>query len=181
VKFFIGLILGIAIAGGIAFYLNKAQNPFVDKGFSSKTLNDPLTANTTSSAPIILAPGTKMQTMASAPVAAKPAASAPTYDFYDVLQGKKSLANHPSQGASQPAKISGFVVQAGAFSDPDLANNMKAKLTLLGFNAHIESEQNGDNIINKVILGPYSARSEAVTTLNQLKQQDISATIINLN
>ena len=49
-KFFIGLLIGIGIAGAVAFYLNKAQNPFVDKGFNNSSVN------LSASAPVSSAP-----------------------------------------------------------------------------------------------------------------------------
>ena len=104
-KFFIGLILGIAIAGGVAFYLDKAQNPFIDKGITAA----PSTASTSSAAPLLLAPGAKMQSLPSdaAPEVAhkaKDPASAPSYDFYDVLQGKKDINSKPSASTNASQK-----------------------------------------------------------------------------
>jgi cell division protein FtsN len=180
VKFFIGLLIGIGIAGAVAFYLNKAQNPFVDKGFNNNGVN--LTTSTAvSSAPLILAPGTKMQQAISAPSTQnKPEASTPSYDFYDVLQGKKDINPKLSASSvSEEAATPSFIVQAGAFSEPDLANNMKAKLALLGFSSKIKSQQINDKIINRVIIGQFTTEAEANDLIAQLKQQDINATLIN--
>ena len=182
-KFILGLLIGIGIAGGVAFYLNKAQNPFVDKGFNGNS-SSPISYIKNSSQPLVLAPGIKMQEASSAPIASpKPAASTPTnYDFYDVLQGKKNLQ---SQSASAPstnvAKVKHYALQVGAFSDPDLANDMKAKLALLGFNVKIQSQQNNGKFINRVTIGPVDTNEQAQDLQNQLKQQDISSTIITLN
>ena len=178
VKFIIGLLIGIGLAGGVAFYLNKAQNPFVDKGLGATNSSDPISQIKNSLQPLILAPGTKMQEASSAPVAQKPAASTPTYDFYDVLQGKKDL-NTTRPVASAVASNVRYMVQVGAFSDPDLANDMKARLALLGFNSKIQSQQSNQQIINKVLIGPFNDDSQAQDLLKQLKDQDISATIIN--
>ncbi len=180
-KFFIGLLIGIGIAGAVAFYLNKAQNPFVDKGFNSNSMNLSASAPV-SSAPLILAPGTKMQQASSAPIVQqnKPEASTPSYDFYDVLQGKKDI-NTNKQASSAPKANANpsFTVQVGAFSEPDLANNMKAKLALLGFSSKIKSQQVNDKIINRVIIGPFANEADANDLITQLKQQDINATLIN--
>ena len=67
----------------------------------------------------------------------------------------------------------------GAFSEPDLANNMKAKLALLGFSSKIKSQQINDKIINRVIIGPFADEADANDLITQLKQQDINATLIN--
>ena len=155
-KFIIGLLIGIGLAGGVAFYLNKAQNPFVDKGLNGNNASDPISQIKNNLQPLILAPSTKMQEASSAPVAQKPAAS--------------SVATNVR-----------YMVQVGAFSDPDLANDMKARLALLGFNSKIQSQQSNQQIINKVLIGPFNDSSQAQDLLKQLKDQDINATIINLN
>lgn len=108
-KFLIGLLLGIGIAAGVAFYLNKAQSPFIEKDVGNSSENVEQNKNN-SSAPLILAPGTKMQVAASGVNAnVKENTSAPTkYDFYDVLEGKKNL-NSSQPGAAnnttQPTQI----------------------------------------------------------------------------
>ncbi len=179
-KFIIGLLLGIAIAGGVAYYLNKAQNPFVNKGLTNVAASQPISNNSISSAPLELAPGNKMQIAPSpqpqAPTAAKNTASAASYDFYDVLQGKKDIR----PAASQPkAQTSAYYVQAGAFSDPNLANNMKAKLALLGFSAKIIASEENNAVINKVLLGPFNSSAQAQDMVSQLSDQSVNSTIIS--
>ncbi len=181
-KFIIGLLLGIAIAGGVAYYLNKAQNPFVNKGLTNVAASQPISNNNNSisSAPLELAPGNKMQIAPSpqpqATVSAKNNASAASYDFYDVLQGKKDIR----PAASQPkAQTSAYYVQAGAFSDPNLANNMKAKLALLGFSAKIIASEENNAVINKVLLGPFNSSAQAQDMVSQLNDQSVNSTVIN--
>lgn len=224
-KFLIGLLLGIAIAAGVTFYLNKAPNPFVDNGITNASGAASVTKNMNASAPLILAPGTKMATASSAPVAEnnKPEASNPNYDFYDVLQGKKGLNNSQSQATTSPTpqptpiakkvisskpvantkpnnvavaqlldgdssdnsqtnnKNSSYILQAGAFLNPDSANDLKAHIALLGFSAKITTRTENGKQINKVILGPFSSQQEAQSVKNSLQQQSISVTIVNLN
>lgn len=182
-KFIIGLLLGIAIAGGVAYYLNKAQNPFVNKGLTNVAASQPISSsnnNNASSAPLELAPGSKMQIAPSpepqASAVPKNNASAANYDFYDVLQGKKDIR----PAASQPkAQTSAYYVQAGAFSDPNLANNMKAKLALLGFSAKIVASEENNTVINKVLLGPFNSSAQAQDMVSQLNDQSVNSTIIN--
>ncbi|AUR51684.1 SPOR domain-containing protein [Aquella oligotrophica] len=180
-RFIIGLLLGIAIAGGVAYYLNKAPNPFVDKGIIGNN-----NSQSNSSAPLMLAPGTKMQAanIQTQPIAnqqnEKQEASAPNYDFYDVLQGKKDINPKPEASAAT-AKPQGYIIQVGAFSEPDLANNLKAKMALLGYSVKIRQRQENGKTINKVIMGPFESEAQAEEILDQLKQQEIDGTIINLS
>lgn len=184
-KFIIGLILGIAIAGGLAYYLNNAPSQFVNKlgGESVGT-------NIGASSPVILAPGTKYQVAASNAVANQRAnasdssvapanASAPSYDFYDVLQGKKSAASGSNSNSVE--KVTRFYLQAGSFSAQNLANDMKARLALLGVDARIKSQQDNDKMINRIIVGPFDSEDEANEVMGKLKDNDINATLIKIS
>lgn len=218
-KFLIGLLLGIGIAAGVAFYLNKAQSPFVEKdiGNTSETIEQ---NKNNSSAPLILAPGTKMQIAASDSTGnVKNNASTPAkYDFYDVLEGKKNLnasqaasANNQQQATANAinkpanskavnnpnvqsilddqtannqntANSGSYLLQAGAFANPDSANDLKAHLALSGYPSKIISKQNSNGtMINRIVIGPYNSLSQAQNIKAALQQQNISVTIINLN
>ncbi len=181
-RFLIGLLFGIAIAGGVAYYLNKAPNPFLDKGFTTNSSSQ----NPNSSGPLILAPGTKMQAATNQGQAAtapdKADASAPNYDFYDVLQGKKDIDHKADTSApTATAKPQGFIIQLGAFSEPDLANNLKARMALLGYTVKIRTHDENGKMINRVIMGPFDSEAQAQEILDQIKQQDMDGTIVNLN
>lgn len=176
-KFIIGLVLGIAIAGGLAYYLNNAPSEFVNKVTNNQSGFVP-----GASAPVILAPGTKYQVAASGAEgsgssagAGSEAASAPSYDFYDVLQGKKSADNSSDTHA---AKADKYYLQAGAFSSQNLANDMKARLALLGIDARIRSQQENGKIINRILIGPFDSENELSDAMKILKENDINTTLI---
>jgi cell division septation protein DedD len=173
-KFLIGLLLGVLIAGGLAFYLNRAPSQFISKFGSEKGEEEPAVS---SSAPLILAPGTKLKEYAS-PVTSKISSevnsSSPKYDFYDILQGKKDL----SQAISDREYKKVYYVQAGVFSDSNLANDMQARLALLGIEAKIRSNSESAIILNQVIIGPFDNKDEAQNMLNRLTQESINADII---
>lgn len=184
IKFIVGLVIGIAIAGGLAYYLNNAPTQFVNK--VSNTAGG---ISTNGSAPVVLAPSTKYQVAASnavmnprvAPENSDNAnASAPSYDFYDVLQGKKS-AGSGSDSDNVGTKSARFYLQAGTFSSQDLANDMKARLALMGINARVKSQQSNGKIINRIIIGPFNSEGEASVVLSQLKDNEINATLVKIS
>ncbi len=176
-KFIIGLILGIAIAGGLAYYLNNAPSQFVNKVTNNQSGGGTPNAST----PVILAPGTKYQE-AESTATARPAssadttASAPSYDFYDVLQGKKAATN--GAGETQAKKPVRYYLQAGSFNSQNLANDMKARLALLGINAKIKSKQENGKMTNRIIIGPFNSEDEANDTIGTLKDSGIDATLV---
>jgi cell division protein FtsN len=185
IKFIVGLVLGIAVAGGLAYYLNNTPTQFVNKVTNS---NVSMSAN--GSAPIVLAPSTKYQVAASNAIVTSrhdsansdteaKNASEPSYDFYDVLQGKKTADNNPDSGST--AKVSKFYLQAGEFASQDQANDMKARLALMGIDAKIKSQQQDGKIINRIIIGPFASQADTDDTLSQLKENDISVTLVKIS
>jgi len=178
-KFIVGLLLGIAIAGGLAYYLNNAPSQFV-----SKTANTTVNGITASSGPVILAPGTKFQEAASANVSNKAAdsknssESKPSYDFYDILQGKKAADNNDDTPKDSVTK---FYIQVGAFTSQNLANDMKARLALMGIDAKIKAQQDENKIINRVIVGPYTDEDDAKSIMDKLTNDNIKATLIRIS
>lgn len=193
-KFIIGLILGIVIAGGLSYYLNNMPTKFINK-----VNNDQLSGitNGNSSEPIILAPGTRLQqarsydgipqqqnpssnTMPNNASEDNDSASEPSYDFYDVLQGKKS-AKVDSNSQSQTSKIVRNYLQVGIFDSEDLANNMKARLALMGIDSTIKSQQEKGKIINQILIGPFNNENDLNDVMARLNENNIRAELITLN
>lgn len=178
-KFLIGLVIGIAIAGGLAIYLNNAPTPFINKTVAPS-------GNISSSGPIILAPGTKIQEAASEAVpAAKAEASGTNYDFYEVLQAKKvadsaKATASGSSNASAPKAVTKYFIQAGAFGEEELAADMKGRLALMGIDSNIKSQKQSGGVVNKVLIGPISTEENAQKIINQLSDQQINAVLIRI-
>ncbi|HMT02419.1 MAG TPA: SPOR domain-containing protein [Burkholderiales bacterium] len=170
-KFLVGLILGIAIAGGVAFYLNSMPNQF-----ENKAANRESGAIITNSGPLILAPGTKLQEFREKE--SKDNASTVNYDFYDILQGKKSADSMQNKTKENPEKNSTtYFVEAGAFDQESLAQDMKARLTLLGIDSSIKDQQIDNKVVKKVIIGPLDSEDRANQLIDRLSGEDISAEI----
>ncbi len=185
---FIGMVLGIAAAGGVAWYVLK-KNP---AEFTNKEQSKP--------APAIA------QLPASAPVAAAPAAPAVPaaasavgetkqhFEFYKVLTDKsegvprragdrpavkpqETVVAKPAQStpAAAPSKEA-YYVQAGSFQNVGDAEKLKAKLAFSGFEASIQTVDIPEKgVWHRVRLGPYDG-GDAGKTIAALKQNGIIAT-----
>lgn len=188
-KFIIGLVLGIAIAAGLAFYLNNMPSQF-----TKKFTNNAQGSVVNSSGPIILAPGTKLQELKNASAASinqnanasgGANASSPSYDFYNILQGEKVSGSEPkvannasgAKAASGPVSKNKIYVVTGAFLSQDLADDMKAQLTLLGFNPIIRSKNINNKTISRVLIGPFDTEDQARDTIKELSQQNINGLV----
>ncbi len=179
-KFLVGLVLGIAIAGGLAVYLNNVPAPFLNKDLVA-------TSNNNSSGTMILAPGTKIkpEVDSSNDNSNKNNASEGNYDFYDVLQAQKAVNNNSDDAntkpvASAPIPKTVFFVQAGAFSSQELAADMKAQLALLGVDSTIKSQTAGNNTVNRVLVGPFTNEQNAQKIINQLSDGHINSALVRI-
>lgn len=182
IKFIIGLMMGVGIAGGLAFYLNVMPNQFESKHFNK---NDSK-LNSKSGNPVIFAPDVKLHEDGSGSPVTDSANyqnknKDVDYDFYDILQelqGKKSIPTKMVE-ESQERKANNtklqYYIQAGAFSTRDMALDMSARVALLGFDSKIISQKNKGIIIHRILLGPFQSQTEAVNVINQLSDNGIQA------
>lgn len=65
----------------------------------------------------------------------------------------------PKTAASASSPSSKVVVQAGAYSDKDQAEKVKAKIAMLGLGARVESSTSDGKSVYRVRLGPYAENS----------------------
>ncbi len=153
--FALGLLVGLALALAVTLAVTR-NNPFV----------------TASSEPI-----TQVE-QPSTPAKQTSPAVAPTYDFYRSLPANvnSSIANSETPAAPQ------YWLQAGAFQHPEEADNMKAKLALLGVEADIESAELADQgTLYRVRIGPMNTRAELEATRKRLSDNAIAAEPVKKN
>jgi len=163
----IGLIFGLGIALGVAWYINKMPNPF-----SSRSVAPPKPEPAKAPPP----PQT-----ARVEEKAKADDAKPRFDFYKILPGeeaeKSSKEPKPSTGTGKEA----FFLQAGAFQNAPDADNLKARLALLGIEANIETSAVPDKgVWHRVRIGPYTSVEELIRTRDTLKQNGVQTTLIKL-
>ncbi|MBI1174236.1 MAG: SPOR domain-containing protein [Sideroxydans sp.] len=179
----LGMVLGVAIAGGVAWYILKLPSPFVNKG-QRHELSDPQAA-----------PAGEPQTPASSPATAATAAPAaagdngkPRFEFYKVLTDKQDGSLPAQQAPAQPAAPAApaatkaapnqaSFLQAGSFSSEGDADKVKAKLALLGMEASVQTVTiPGKGVWHRVRLGPYRNSDEMNKARATLKQNGVDAT-----
>jgi len=167
----IGLLLGLGIALAVAIYLNKVPGPFILRGKTPEP-----------------APAAKTESPKASPssrpeaVAPKPEEK-PRFDFYSILPGTddSSKSKAPKDApAPRPTEIKEtFYLQAGAFQGAADADNLKARLALLGVEATIQSSAATDRgPLHRVRVGPFSRVEEVNRIRDTLKQNGIETTLI---
>ncbi len=186
---FIGMVLGIVAAGGVAWYVqNKKPASFVNKDVANPT---PQVAPAPASAPVAI--------LNTAPAPASGVAETKQhFEFYKVLTDKSDGTAHknaakpapkpkehaaakpqPQPAPHEAASKETYYVQAGSFPNVNDAEKLKAKLAFSGFEATIQTATiPGKGEWHRVRLGPYSS-SEAGKTIVALKQNGITATQVH--
>lgn len=179
---FIGFLLGLGTAAAIAIYVFKTPVPFA----SDKSARAP-------EKPAAASPNLK-----DAPKSAKTDDGKPRFDFYRILPGqeepvtneqlRQAAAKERADKAAEKSKSDAptgprdlYFLQAGAFPNPADADNLKAKLALLGMEAAVEPTTIPDKgTWYRVRLGPYSAIDDINKTRSQLAQNGIEASLVKV-
>lgn len=172
----VGMVLGLILAGGVAWYILKRPNPFLNKvpHDAVQLMPDPVKP-----APVVQT----MQDTASAVAAASGVADGkPRFEFYRVLTDKPDSTTSPQAVAKPAGKAAAkgkeaYFLQAGAFANADEADKLKAKLAMLGMEASVQATTLPDKTVwHRVRLGPYKTADEMNKASSVLKQNGVHAT-----
>ena len=177
---FVGMLVGVAMAAGVAWYLVKAPSPFTNKEQPTAAKSQPDSAKPATP----VAPGTATEKPAAAPGDGKP-----RFEFYKVLTDKeKATVNVPAEkpkpivNLQQPSNkttpaYEPQILQAGSFSTVSDAEKLKAKLAMLGVVANIQTATIPDKgVWYRVRLGPYKSADDLNRASNFLKQNGVDST-----
>lgn len=81
----------------------------------------------------------------------------------------------------KPAVPEKFFLQAGSFEDPSEADNLKARLALMGVEASVQKvELPEKGTVHRVRVGPYLGQEEMTKARQQLSSNGINAAIIKI-
>lgn len=174
---FIGLVVGVLVAAGVVLYLNKAPLPFVDRGDKGATEKggeakaDPARQAATAPLPLPGKPGDKVD-------------EKPRFEFYKILPGTEApvpqSAPAPAAAPAAPAGEALFL-QAGAFQKPADADNLKARLALMGVEASVQQVTLAEKgVMHRVRIGPYANVDEMAKTRTLLAQNGIQASVVRV-
>jgi cell division protein FtsN len=103
------------------------------------------------------------------------------FDFYDILQGNDHQVDEQEGQASTKVETNSqeaYFLQVGAFSTEYEADNMKAKLALLGLEATVEVvviENKGT--LHRVRVGPYTDLNQVNKVKSDLKDNGYAADV----
>lgn len=183
---FLGLVIGVLIAFGVVWYLNKTPLPFQDKSNRAEKLAEKPAGQAKGPESLPGKPG-------DGKVGEKP-----RFEFYKILPGGQEatpapvpVPAHPpvTAPASAPTTTEAvvavpgetFYLQAGAFQKAADADNLKAKLSLLGVDVGVQEVTIPEKgVMYRVRVGPYAKPDDMNRARNQLAQNGIQATVVKV-
>lgn len=184
VGMFLGLVLGVGIAAGVVWYLNKSPLPFVEKVQAPPAKTAAAGKDAAPTQPLAL-PG-------------KPGDPIPEkrFQFYDILPGKADAvpdkAMKPEEARKEEPKKeeakkdeakkeeakeskTPLFLQAGSFSTAQDADNQKAKLAFMGIEAVVQQVMIQEKTFYRVRVGPYTRIDELNKVRAELAKSGIEA------
>lgn len=175
----VGLLIGIGLSVGVAVFVTDGGSAFVKRESAQP---EPLPAPQGKSSG---ATGTSNPDANSSQD--QPAAN--RFDFYKILPGTENqTAEQPvkpknteiaPQQPVAPAANETYYLQVGAFQTEEEADNIKAKLALLGLEAVIQTASVGEKgVVHRVRVGPYSDLDQIAKARTELAKNGFNADLI---
>jgi cell division protein FtsN len=169
----IGFLVGLGVSAIVAVYFLKTPMPFLER----------------TRAPDKTPPGVQNLADAAKPAKALEAKAdaKPRFDFYRILPGQEEPVTEKQvrEAAKQAEKSGGFketyLLQAGSFQNPADADNLKAKLALLGLEASVEPTNLAEKgVWYRVRVGPYTRIEEINRIRQQMAENGIEVSVVRV-
>ncbi|MFN0162503.1 MAG: SPOR domain-containing protein [Burkholderiales bacterium] len=203
----IGLMLGLIIAAAVALFLTKGPKPFADKTARAPSGAVPKGSPNDDPNKPLFGKDAKSHPSQATPRDGKDGEK--RFSFYDILPGKEEVVDprkaapvaklepkgesradtaKPDPSRADPAKPDAkapagerYFLQAGAFASAGDADNQKAKLALMGFEARVESiDIENKGTVYRVRMGPYQRLEDINRIRATLTQNNVDAALIRV-
>lgn len=103
----------------------------------------------------------------------EPQSVKPEFRFYEELKQREVAVSGDSVADREQADYN-YALQAGSFKNPADADQRRAEIILLGLDVFVERKQTAaGEVWHKVIVGPFTSRSNLNKARNQLISNDI--------
>lgn len=111
----------------------------------------------------------------------------PQFDFYTILPKKEMIVpDHEIKTRTREEQIgknkkASYVIQAGSSQDFKDADQLKAKLALMGIESKIQKAKVENSIWYRVKIGPYSQMGSVNTIMSRLKKNGMKPVITEVD
>ncbi|MEO6409243.1 MAG: SPOR domain-containing protein [Burkholderiaceae bacterium] len=206
----VGLLVGLALALGVALYVTKVPIPFVNKvpqrtaeqdaAEIEKNKNWDPNAPLSGKNPARPAPAVA-PTLPPANATGATSPMAPTNPAAVAVDGTPSraasaatkrdapataLVDKPGAKPPAPGAASGlgdpfnYFVQAGAYARADDAEQQRARLAMMGFEARLSEREQSGRTVYRVRLGPFERKDDADSTRDRLTGAGFDASMVRV-
>lgn len=183
----VGFLLGIAASLALVMFIKGGENPFMQLASPKKPIaekiaesakNQPETNNDADNYQADNSQKTNDKTNNKE--------DKTRFDFYTILPDSESKISSEDikikEEQSQPVAQITYFLQVGAFQTENEADNMKAKLALLGFEALVQTATIPDKgIWHRVRVGPLKNLDQINKTKNDLASNGFKTDLIKVN
>lgn len=170
---FAGYALGLLSAIAIWMYIDRSPSPFIT--------NEKVVDN---------APGKgavnqiqKNGQNSGSEKTGKAADGKPRFEFYKILPGTEETVTEQQfkQAGQHAASGDKYFLQAGSFQKAEDADNLKAKLAMLGVEASVQAaDLPGKGIWHRVRVGPFTGTEDMKQVRASLQQNGVQSSLIKV-
>ncbi|MGV7234970.1 MAG: SPOR domain-containing protein [Nitrosomonadaceae bacterium] len=168
---FIGYVLGLVSAIGVWMYIHQAPSPFI------KDENPEISTGIKTSK-------NEKQISDSYDSQTEDTNEKPRFEFYKILPGNEEPVTEKQfeKAAKQPSLKDKYYLQAGSFKDREDAENLKAKIAMLGIEAYVQSADLSEKgMWHRVRVGPFTKIGAINKARSSLLQSGIKANLIKVH
>ena len=174
---FIGYALGLVSAIGVWMYIHQAPSPFIqnEKPEVSTKIKPSENGNIALKEMLILDNSQGQN---------KDQNEKTRFEFYEMLPGNEEPVTEIElqKAAEQPILKDKYYLQLGSFKDTEDAENLKAKIAMLGMEAYVQSADLSEKgMWHRVRVGPFTKIDTIKKTRSSLLQSGIKANLIKIH
>ena len=174
---FLGYVLGLVSAIGVWMYIHQAPSPFIQNEKPEvSTKIKPSKNGDIALKEMLILDNSQSQT--------KDPNEKTRFEFYEMLPGNEEPVTEIElqKAAEQPLLKDKYYLQVGSFKDTEDAENLKAKIAMLGMEAYIQSADLSEKgMWHRVRVGPFTKIDTIKKTRSSLLQSGIKANLIKIH
>ncbi|MBX3605618.1 MAG: SPOR domain-containing protein [Piscinibacter sp.] len=195
----VGLLIGLALALAVALYVTKVPVPFVNKVPQRTAEQDAAeierNKNWDPNAPLAGKPAARAAS-GTVPALSNPPATAPTptpaapvttappgRDPAAILSGQVPAPGAVPAPRPQPTPAADpflYFVQAGAFTRPDDAEQQRARLAMMGYEAKVTEREQAGKTMYRVRIGPFDRKNDADGAKDKLAGVGVESALVRV-